>query len=58
MNYTMTEKAFLLVAFACKKLRPYLIGSYAIDFANHTTPRHLLSKMDAKLRFVRWMLIL
>jgi len=57
-NYTVTEEEFLAVIFSFEKFRQYLIGSHVIYFINHSTLKHLLSKKDAKLRLVRWILLL
>ena len=56
LNYTVTEKEFLVVIFGFKKFRPYLIGSHVIVYTNHSALKHLLSKKDAKPRLVRWIL--
>jgi len=58
MNYTITEKDFLIVAFAFRKYRSHLIGSHGIVFTNHTTLKHLFSNRDVKLMLVRWTLLL
>jgi len=46
------------VIFSFEKFRHYSIGSHVIFFIDHTTLKHLLSKKDAKLKLVRWTLLL
>jgi len=58
MNYTVIEKEFLAMIFAFEKFRPSLIGSHAIVFTDHVTPKHLILKRNTKLNLVRWMLLL
>jgi len=58
MNYTVTKKEFLAMAFASEKFKPYLISFHVIVFTNHVRLKHLLSKRDAKPMLVRSMLLL
>jgi len=58
MNYTITEKKFLIVVFALEKFHPYLLGSKIIIFTNHSMLRYLMTKKDAKARLIRWILLL
>jgi len=58
LNYTVTEEEFLAVIFGFEKIRSYLIGSHVIVYTDHSAFKHLLSKKDAKLRLVRWILLL
>ena len=58
VNYTMTEKEFLAVVFGFKKFRPYVIGSHVIVLTNHAALKHLMEKKDAKLRLIRWIMLL
>jgi len=58
LNYTVTQKEILAVIFPFEKFRSYLIGSHFIVYTDHSTLKHLLSKKDAKLRLVRWILLL
>jgi len=46
VNYTMTKKEFLTVAFRFEKFRPYLIGSHAIVFTNHAALKQLPEKKE------------
>ncbi|RDX91136.1 Retrovirus-related Pol polyprotein from transposon 17.6, partial [Mucuna pruriens] len=48
----------LAIVFALDKFRSYLLGSKIIVFFNHVALRFLLKKLDAKLRLIRWMLLL
>ncbi|RDX75973.1 Retrovirus-related Pol polyprotein from transposon 17.6, partial [Mucuna pruriens] len=57
LNYTTTEKEFAIV-FALDKFCSYLLGFDIIVFSNHVALRFLLKKPDAKLRLIRWMLLL
>ena len=57
-NYTTTEKELLVVVFALDKFRAYLVGSFIIVFTNHSTLKYLLTKQDAKVRLIRWILLL
>ncbi|RDX71222.1 Retrovirus-related Pol polyprotein from transposon 17.6, partial [Mucuna pruriens] len=58
INYTTTEKELLAIAFALENFRSYLLGSKIIIFYDHATLNFLLKKQDAKLRLIRWMLLL
>ncbi|KAI3805537.1 hypothetical protein L1987_28005 [Smallanthus sonchifolius] len=57
-HYTTTEKELLAVVFAFDKFRSYLVLSKTIVFTDHAALRHLFSKQDAKLRLIRWVLLL
>nr|GEX47635.1 reverse transcriptase [Tanacetum cinerariifolium] len=58
INYTTTEKEMLAVVYAFEKFRPYLVLSKSIVYTDHSTLKYLLSKQDAKSRFLRWVLLL
>jgi len=58
LNYTITEKEFLVVVFGFQKFIFYLIGSHEIIYTNHSALKHLLSNKDAKPRLVRWIMLL
>jgi len=58
MNYTTTEKEFLVVIFALEKFRPYLLGSKTIVFTDHSALRYLMLKKNAKARLIRYILLL
>ncbi|RDX98089.1 Retrovirus-related Pol polyprotein from transposon 17.6, partial [Mucuna pruriens] len=57
-NYTTTEKELLAIVFALDKFRSYLLGSRIVVFTNHVALKFLLKKPDAKLRLIRWLLLL
>ena len=48
----------LAVVFAFEKFRSYLIGMKVIVHTDHAALRYLMSKKDAKLRLIRWILLL
>ena len=48
VNYGTMEKEYLIVIFALKKFRLYLINSRVIVFTDHTTYKHLLKKSNLK----------
>ena len=57
-NYSTTEKKILEMVFACEKFRPYILGSYVIIQTDHAAVKYLMEKKEAKLRLVRWVLLL
>ncbi|XP_052291919.1 uncharacterized protein LOC127900755 [Citrus sinensis] len=56
-NYSTTEKELLAVIFALEKFRSYLIGFMVIVYSDHAAISYLLTKKDAKLRLIRWILL-
>ena len=58
INYATIEKELLAIVFAIDKFRSYLVGSKIIIYTDHAAIRYLLSKMDAKSRLIRWILLL
>nr|GEW54233.1 reverse transcriptase domain-containing protein [Tanacetum cinerariifolium] len=58
IHYTTTEKEMLTVVYAFEKFRPYLVLSKSIVYTDHSTLEYLLNKQDAKLRLLRWVLLL
>ena len=54
----MTKKELLAVVFAFDKFRPYLVLSKVIVYADHLALRCLLSKIDAKICLIHWVLLL
>jgi len=58
LNYTTTKKEFLAVVFALEKFRPYLLGTKATIFTDHSALRYLMHKKDAKAWPIRWILLL
>ena len=57
-NYTTTEKEMLAMVFACEKFRPYILGSHVIIHTDHAAIKCLMAKKAAKLRLIRWVLLL
>ncbi|GJZ06279.1 reverse transcriptase domain-containing protein [Tanacetum coccineum] len=57
-HYTTTEKEMLVVVYAFKKLRSYLILNKSIVYTNHSALKYLFAKKDFKARFLRWVLLL
>nr|GEW87969.1 reverse transcriptase domain-containing protein [Tanacetum cinerariifolium] len=57
-HYTTTEKELLAVVYAFEKFRPYLVLSKTIVYTDHSPLMYLLAKQDAKLRLLRWIIIL
>lgn len=52
------EKELLVVVFAFKKFRSYLIGTKVIVHTDHAALRYIMAKKDAKPRIIRWVLLL
>ena len=46
------------MVFACEKFRPYILGSHVIIHTYHAAIKYLMAKKDAKLRLIRWVLLL
>lgn len=57
-NYATIEKELLAVVFAFDKFRSYLIGSKVTVFTDHAAIKYLLAKKNARLRLLRWILLL
>ena len=57
-NYTTTKKEILAVVYALDKFRAYLVGSDIIIFTDHSALKYLLTKQNAKVRLIRWVLLL
>ena len=57
-NYTTTEKELLVVVFALDKFRAYLVGSFIMVYTDHSALKYLLTKQNAKVRLIRWILLL
>nr|GFA27113.1 reverse transcriptase domain-containing protein [Tanacetum cinerariifolium] len=57
-NYTTTEKEMLMVVYAFKKFRSYLIMNKSIVYTDHSTLKYLFAKKDVKERLLRWILLL
>nr|GFA67778.1 hypothetical protein [Tanacetum cinerariifolium] len=48
----------LVVVYAFKKIRSYLIMNKSIVYTDHSALKYLFSKKDAKARLLRWILLL
>ncbi|GJV23092.1 reverse transcriptase domain-containing protein [Tanacetum coccineum] len=57
-NYTVTEKELLVVVYAFKKFRSYLVLSKTIVYTDHSALKYLFAKQDAKPRLLWWILLL
>ena len=57
-NYSTIEKEMLAMVFACKKLKPYILGSHVVIHTDHVAIKYLMTKKDAKPRLTRWVLLL
>ena len=58
LNYATTEKELMAIVFAFDKFRPYLIGNRVIVHIDHSAIKYLMTNKDAKLRLIRWVLLL
>ena len=58
LNYTTTEKELLAVVFALEKFRPHILGSKIIVHTDPAALKYLLSKKEAILQLIRWVLLL
>ena len=58
LNYTTTENELLAVFFTLENFRPYVLGSKIIVYTDHTALKYLLSKKEAKLQLIQWVLLL
>ena len=58
LNYATTKKEFMAIVFTFDKFRPYLIGNRVIVHTDHSAIKYLMTKKDAKLRLIRWVLLL
>ena len=57
-NYTTTEKELLAVVYALDKFRAYVVGSDIIVFTDHSALKYLLTKKNAKVGLIKWVLLL
>ena len=57
-NYTAIEKELLAIVFSLDKFRAYLVGPFIVVFTDHSALKYLLTKQDAKVRLIRWILLL
>jgi len=56
LNYTTTGKEVLVIIFALKKFRQYLLAFRTTVFTDHSALRYLMAKKDAKARLIHWIL--
>lgn len=47
LNYVITHKDFLVIAYAFDKFRSYVLGSKVIVYTNHDTLRYFLDKQES-----------
>ena len=57
-NYTTTGKELLAMVYALDKFCAYLVGSDIIIFTDHSALKYMLTKLNAKARLIRWVLLL
>ena len=48
----------LTIVFACENFRPYILGSHVVIHTDHAAIKYLMAKKEAKLRLIRWVLLL
>jgi hypothetical protein len=48
LNYATMEKELLVVVFATKKFRSYLVGAKVIVYIDHAALKYFMTKKDAK----------
>jgi hypothetical protein len=58
LNYATTEKELLAAIFAIDKFISYLVGAKVTVYTDHAALKYLLTKKDAKPRYIRWILLL
>ena len=58
MKDSTTEKELFVVVFALDKFRSYLLGSPIVVFTDHAYLKYLMTKQDAKVRLIRWILLI
>jgi RNase H-like domain found in reverse transcriptase/Reverse transcriptase (RNA-dependent DNA polymerase)/Integrase zinc binding domain len=57
-NYSVIEKEFLAIVWACKYFRPYLFGTKFFLFTDHKPLTYIFSMKDSNGRLMRWRLAL
>ena len=48
----------MAIIFTCEKFRPYILRSHVIIHTDHAAVKYLMAKKEAKLRLIRWVLLL
>src|SRR6184192_2062110 len=54
-NYSVTDRECLAMVAACKKLRPYILGSRITIYGDHAAVKWIFNKPDASGKYARWM---
>eukprot|EP00253_Pinus_taeda_P012698 PITA_12698 len=58
LNYTVTEKEFLVVIHVVNKFRHYITGYLVILYTDHSTIKYLAKKPITNGRITRWLILL
>ena len=58
LNYTVTEKEFLVVIYAINRFRHYIIGYPTFVHTDHSAIKYLMNKSVTNARVTRWLLLL
>eukprot|EP00253_Pinus_taeda_P003292 PITA_03292 len=58
MNYTITEKEFLVVVHSLDKFRHYITSYQTFVHTDHAMIRYLMNKPDVNAHVIRWLLLL
>ena len=58
LNYTMTEKDFLVSIFSINKFRRYIIGYEVFVHISYSSIRYLMNKPLTSSRVTRWLFLL
>jgi len=58
MNYTVTEKEFLVVVHSLDKFRHYITGYQTFVHTDHAAIGYLMNKPNVNARIIRWLLLL
>ena len=48
----------MAMVFASEKFRPYILGFHVIIHTDHDAIKYMMAKKDAKLRLIKWVLLL
>jgi len=58
LNYTVTEKEFLVVVHAINKFRHYINDCETFIHKDHFAIRYLMNKITTNGKITRWLLLL
>ena len=58
LNYTVTEKEFVVVIFSINKFRHYITGYEVFVHTDHSAIKYLMNKPLTNGRVTRWLLLL